>query len=106
MLDATNREPVGAVIVVSRIHTCRIEVEIVGVGGVGTTRPIVAVGTLIGERAIVVAVAGSGKITTIFLAQLGICVKEKILHKLRKSRKVSHSRDYIPRSENTEQEGY
>ncbi len=61
VLDTANREPAGAVTNIGRTHRARIEVENVGSGGVRTTRPVVAVGTLRAKHTSGVTVAGSGK---------------------------------------------
>jgi len=59
VLDATDREAVGAIIVIGGIHAGRIEVEVIGVRAIRTARPVVAVRALIVKRGIaVIAVAG------------------------------------------------
>ena len=66
VFEATDRKPVGAVIVIRGIDAIRIKVQIVGVSIVNRRRPIVAVRTHIVERAIaVVPVATGAKIITL-----------------------------------------
>jgi hypothetical protein len=70
ILETTNSKPVGSVVVVGGVNASRIEVQIECVSTGNTGRPVVAVPALIVEAAIaVVAVTGSAKIITMFLAQ-------------------------------------
>ena len=57
MLNRANSEAVETVVVVLRIHTPRIEVQVATVrGGIERRRPVVAVGaTIVPRRAITVA---------------------------------------------------
>ena len=59
VLETTNREAVGTIVIIDWIHTTGIKVQIVGVNASNTARPVVAVTTLIVERTCVtIAVAG------------------------------------------------
>ena len=59
VLDATDREAVGAIIGIRGIHASGIEVQIEGIRATGTTGPVVAVRTLIVKSGrAVIAVAG------------------------------------------------
>ncbi|MDR0650689.1 MAG: hypothetical protein LBG59_04775 [Candidatus Peribacteria bacterium] len=50
MLETTQGEAVGTIVVVVRVHVGRIQVQITGVRAIRTRRPVVAVVPLIVDR--------------------------------------------------------
>jgi hypothetical protein len=62
ILDATQREAVGAVVTVSGIHVTTVEVQVVCISTANAGTPVVAVRTLVVEETItVVPVAAGGQ---------------------------------------------